>query len=117
MKFSVEFYVTESGKCPVEDFLEDLRQNDPDDHAAVMAELNRMKNRQNHRRPLSRNLEQGLFELRHVGKLNTRILWAFAPGKRIILLHGIRNKGKKIHPAHKQTALKRLTDWAKRNDA
>jgi len=115
MIFSIEFFESESGKCPVEDFLEDLRGSDPDDHAAVVAGLARLRNRQNHREPLSRNLEKGLFELRHIGKLNTRILWAFATGQRIILLHGIRNKAKRIPLRHKETALQRLADWKQRN--
>jgi hypothetical protein len=33
------------------------------------------------------------FELRDVGKLNPRVLWFFMKGRRIVLPHGIRNKG------------------------
>jgi hypothetical protein len=38
MEFSVEFFETKSGGCPVRDFLDELRASDPNDFAAVMAE-------------------------------------------------------------------------------
>jgi hypothetical protein len=31
MEFSVEFYETDAGKCPVQEFLDDLKASDPDD--------------------------------------------------------------------------------------
>ncbi|MGC2625460.1 MAG: type II toxin-antitoxin system RelE/ParE family toxin [Candidatus Udaeobacter sp.] len=48
---------------------------------------------------LSKALGDGLFELRHVGKLNTRVLWFFRKGRRIIAVHGVRNKGQAISEA------------------
>lgn len=74
MEFRVQFYETQEGKIPVQDFLEELKRSDPGDFAAVMAGLGKLKNRQNHREPLTKPLSDGLLELRHVGKLNTRIL-------------------------------------------
>ena len=56
MDFTVEFYETESGACPVRDFLEDLKVTDPDDFAAVIAGLAKLRNRQYHREPLSKAL-------------------------------------------------------------
>lgn len=96
MDFIVEFYEAENGYCPVQEFLDDLKNSDPDDFASVLAGLAKLRNRQYHREPLSKALRDGLFELRHVGKLNTRVLWFFMKGKRIIALHGIRNKGQAI---------------------
>ena len=56
----------------------------------------------------------GSFELRHVGKLNTRVLWFFVKGRRIIAVHATRNKGQAV-PAHDlRTALERMADWLKR---
>ena len=75
MDFTVEFYETESGVCPMQDFLDDLKVTGPDDFAAVIAGLAKLRNRQYHREPLSKALGNGLFEMRHVGKLNTRIIW------------------------------------------
>jgi hypothetical protein len=58
-----------------------------------------LRNRQYHREPLSKALGDDLFELRHVGKLNTRVLWFFVKGRRIIAVHGIRNKGRRFRRA------------------
>ena len=74
MEFSIEFYEASSGRCPVREFLDDLKASDPDDFAAVMAGVARLRNRRYHRPPLSKPVGDDLFELRHVGKLNTRIL-------------------------------------------
>src|SRR5438477_7036812 len=98
MEFTVEFYVSASGHCPVREFLLDLKATDPGDFAAVAAGLETLRHRQHHREPLSKALGEGLFELRHVGKLNTRVLWFFIKGRRIIAVHGIRNKGRAIPP-------------------
>lgn len=115
MQFSVEFYETASGKCPVRDFLEDLRKSDPDDHASVVAGLAKLRDRQYHRAPLSKPIDDQLFELRHVGKLNTRVLYFFMRGRRIVALHGIRNKAQKIPKPDRETALARMKDWLERN--
>ena len=114
MEFIVEFYETESGNCPVREFLEDLKESDPDDFAIVVAGLAKLRNSQYHREPLSKALGDWLFELRHVGKLNTRVLWFFMKGRRIVLLHGIRNKGQAIPARDLNTARERMRDWRNR---
>lgn len=114
MEFSVEFYVTANGGSPVQEFLDELKASDPGDFAAVLAGLAKLKNRQYHREPLTKSLESGLFELRHVGKLNTRVLWFFMKGRRIIAVHGIRNKGQSIPARDLDTARSRMRDWQKR---
>src|SRR6267378_695007 len=92
MEFTVEFYETANGRSPVREFLDELKASDPADFAAVVAGLAKLRNRQYHREPLSKALGDGLFELRHVGKLNTRVIWFFMKNRRIVALHGIRNK-------------------------
>jgi phage-related protein len=114
MEFTVEFYVNAGGRSPVREFLDELRQSDPDDFAAVLAGLAKLRNRQYHREPLSKALGGGLFELRHVGKLNTRVLWFFVKGRRIIAVHGIRNKGQAIPVRELDTARERMGDWRNR---
>jgi hypothetical protein len=104
MDFRLEFYETTSGKCPVREFLDGLKLSDPDDFAAVVAGLTKLRNSHYHREPLSKALGDGLFELRHAGKLNTRVLWFFMKGRRIVLLHGIRNKGETISSRDLATA-------------
>ena len=114
MNFSVEFYETAAGRCPVREFLDELKASDPGDFAAVLAGLAKLQNRRYHAEPLSRALGGGLFELRHVGKLNTRILWFFVKGRRIIAVHAIRNKGQAIAAQELQTARERIAAWQKR---
>jgi phage-related protein len=114
MDFTVEFYETEKGKCPVQDFLDELKTSDPNDFAAVLAGLAKLRSRQYHREPLSKALGDGLFELRHVGKLNTRVLWFFMKNRRIVAVHGIRNKGQLIPARDLYAARERMRDWRKR---
>ena len=114
MDFTVEFYETETGKYPVREFLDELKASDPDDFAAVVAGLAKLRSRQYHREPLSKAFGDGLFELRHVGELNTRVLWFFMKNRRIVALHGIRNKGRTIPSRDLNTARERMRDWRKR---
>ena len=114
MEFTVEFYESDAGRCPVREFLDELKQSDPVDHAAVLRGLAKLRNRQYHREPLSKALGDGLFELRHVGKLNTRVMWFFVKDRRIIAVHGIRNKGQAIPARDLDTAQDRMHDWQER---
>ncbi len=114
MEFTVEFYETRNGRAPVREFLDELRQSDPGDFAAVLAGLARLRNRQYHREPLTKSLGDGLFELRHIGKLNTRVLWFFMKGRRIVAVHGIRNKGQAIPSRDLDTARERMREWRER---
>ena len=114
MDFTVEFYETEAGKCPVREFLDELKASDPHDFAAVVAGLAKLRSRKYHREPLSKALGDGLFELRHVGKLNTRVLWFFMKNRRIVAVHGIRNKGQVIPARDLNTARERMREWRTR---
>ena len=114
MEFTVEFYESEAGRAPVQEFLDELKASDPGDFAVVMAGFAKLRNRQYHREPLTKPLGDGLFELRHVGKLNTRVLWFFVKGRRIITVHGIRNKGQAIAARDLDTARARMRDWQER---
>src|SRR6266446_4132372 len=114
MKFQVEFYETVNGHSPVREFLLELKASDCNDFAAVAAGLEKLRDRRYHREPLTKALDNGLFELRHVGKLNTRVLWFFVKGRRIILVHGIRNKGQATPARDLATALDRMRDWQER---
>ena len=114
MEFTVEFYESAAGNCPVREFLDDLKTTDRDDHAAVLSGLVKLRQRQYHREPLSKSIGDGLYELRHVGKLIARVLWFFMKGQRIIAVHGIRNKGQAIAERDLRTARDRMDDWKKR---
>jgi phage-related protein len=114
MEFTVEFYESVNGQSPVQDFLDSLKSSDLGDFATVMAGLAKLRNRQYHRPPLSKALGDGLFELRHVGKLNTRMFWFFVRGRRIVVVHGIRNKGQAVPARDLETARGRMRDWLER---
>ena len=116
MQFALEFYETPSGQCPVRDFLDNLKESDPDDFAAVVAGLAKLRSRQYHRPPLSKSIGDDLFELRHVGKLNTRVLFFFMKDRRIIAVHGIRHKGREMPARDRKTALERKADWMIRHN-
>ncbi len=117
MEFTIEFYLSANGRSPVQEFLEELKESDPNDFAAVLAGLAKLRNRQYHREPLSKALGDGLFELRHVGKLNTRVFWFFMKGRRIVAVHGIRNKGQAIPVRELNTARERMREWQERIDS
>lgn len=114
MEFTVEFYETQSGRCPLREFLDDLKGDNPDDFAIVMAGLAKLRNRQYHKPPLSKPTGGDLFELRHIGKLNTRVLYFFAKGRRIIAVHGVRNKAREISKRDLGVALERKENWLSR---
>ena len=97
------------------EFLDKLKETNSDDFTVAMAGLAKLRNKQYHRPPLSKYIRDDLFELRHVGKLNTRVLYFFAKGQRIIAVHGIRNKARKISERDLKVALQRKEDWQLRN--
>ncbi len=115
MDFSVEFYESASGQSPLRQFLLALKASDPGDFAVVAAGLEKLRHRQFHHEPLTKALDDGLFELRHVGKLNTRVLWFFMKGRGIVAVHGIRNKGQAIPARDLDTGRARMRDWKERN--
>ncbi len=98
------------------EFLDAMKASDPDDFAAVVAGLAKLRNRQYHREPLCKALGEGLFELRHIGKLNSRVLWFFVKHRRIVAVHGIRNKSRAVPTRDIETATKRMRDWQRRMD-
>ena len=97
------------------EFLNDLREVDSDTFPIILAGLKKLEHRSNHREPLSKSIGNGLYELRHVGKLNARVIWFYVKGRRMIAVHGIRNKAKKIRKQDLEIALSRKIDWEKRN--
>lgn len=115
MEFSVEFYKNKSGSCPIQEFLDILKEKDPDDFAIILAGLSKLRQGDYHRPPLSKPIGEELFELRHVGKLNARIIYFFMKGRKIIAVHGIRNKANKIPESDLKIAKSRKQDWEKRN--
>lgn len=117
MQFEVEFYVGAGGSNPLEDFFEELRDSDPRVHQRLMNGLAKLRFRENHRMPLCRPLGDGLFELRHLGLLNARVLWFFVVGSRIVAVHAIRNKAQALPEGDLRLARTRKADWLRRHQA
>ena len=111
MEFTGELYETTLGRRPLREFLDAIKETDPDDFAAIMAGIAKLRNRQYHRLPLSKPIGNGLFELRHVGKQNARLLYFFAARRRVVIVHGIRNKSVEIPKRDREVALERREDW------
>jgi phage-related protein len=113
--FEVELYRAANGFSPVEAFLRALADEDFKEYFLLDRGLKRLKQRINHREPLTKALGGGLFELRHQHSLNARILWFFVKGRRIIAVHGIRHKAQAIHATDLQVARERQADWLRRH--
>ena len=114
MEFSILFYEEESGRAPIQEFLDGLKHQQPNLHALVLAGLAKLQDRQNHREPLSRHVEGSLFELRVGRKDIARVIYFFRQGRRIVLLHGFVKKTQKLPRREIEIALRRLEDYVRR---
>jgi len=72
--------------------------------------LQRITEDAHYRPPLSKSIGDDRFELRQVGKLNTRVLYFFMKSRRIILVHGIRKKTRALSARDRVIALERKYD-------
>lgn len=114
MEFTVKLYVTEGGRCPVQEFLQDLRRQDKRHWMTVVEALRKMRYRENHAYPLSKRVRDGLFEVRVVAARQTRVFFCFAEGRRVILLHAIAKITPAL-PSHEiEVALQRMRDFERR---
>jgi phage-related protein len=116
MEFDVQFYKTMTGESPVREFLLDMCNRDPDEYSKILSEITQLRDRLFHRAPYSKPIGDGLFELRHRGRLNTRLIYFFVVGRRIIMVHGIRNKAQDIPRQDRHIALERMKDWIRRHE-
>lgn len=89
--FDVDFYRTESGKCPTEEYLDSLNKKLRVKTLRSISILEEFGNELRH--PISAPLGDGIFELRTiVGNDITRVLYFFMIGEKIILTHGFTKK-------------------------
>ncbi len=113
MNFQIEFYVSEAGDSPVEDFVRNLPPKMRAKVAAMIELLGEYGNAL--RKPYSSHLDDGIFELRcKFGSDITRALYFFYVGKRIILTNGFVKKTQKTPPEEIDLAKKRRKDFIKR---
>ena len=113
--FDIEFYETEDGKKPVEEFLDSL---DPKMNAKMVSLMELLEEKGNAlREPYSGPLGDGIFEIRcKVGNNITRALYFFFSGGKIIITNGFTKKEQKTPPAEIKLAKKRRADWKARHE-
>ena len=114
--FVVEFYESDDGKYPAEDFLRSL---DTKMMVKMYGLIGILEERGNMlREPYSKYIEDGIFELRvKVGTDISRVLYFFYVGKKIILTNGFIKKTQKTPKkeiekakAYRENYLKRMVE-------
>lgn len=111
MEFEILFYKNEEGNSPVEEFLVKLAKSNRVLVAKTRNGIERLRNRAYHRQPLSKYVEQSLWELRiRAGTDILRILYTFSKGRIIILLHTFVKKQRKTPVSELKIARKRLKE-------
>ena len=114
-KFIVEFYETENGNIPVEEFLNML---DVKMRAKLLGIIKILQEKGNRlREPYSKHLDDGIFELRgKVGSDISRVLYFFYYNKKIILTNGFIKKTQKTPKTEIDKAKKYRSDYLARID-
>ena len=114
-KFIVEFYETENGNIPVEEFLNML---DVKMRAKLLGIIKILQEKGNRlREPYSKHLDDGIFELRgKVGSDISRVLYYFYYNKKIILTNGFIKKTQKTPKTEIDKAKKYRSDYLERID-
>ncbi len=91
----VELYAHDDGESPVEAFINALPTKVRARLRANLDHLAMVGNRA--AAPLSKPLGEGLFELRvSLGRMEVRLLYAFFPDRRIVLLHASLKKTRAV---------------------
>lgn len=115
-EFKVDFYKKEDGTKPVGQFVRSL---DIKMKAKVVANMHLLEEYGNMaREPLSKELEDGIFELRTVeGNDIVRILYFFDKDRIIIATNGFVKKQKKTPRSEIELAKNRRSDYRHRKEA
>ncbi len=115
-KFNVDFYKEVDGTKPVGEFIRTLNVKMK---AKVVANMHLLEEYGNmSREPLSKELEDGIFELRTVvGSDIVRILYFFDKGRVIMATNGFVKKKQKTPRSEIELAKKRRADYYRRKGA
>lgn len=113
--YSVEYYETESGERPAEDFI--LAQ-DRKMQAKILALLQLLKQKGPElREPCSKLLNDGIFEVRvQHGSDISRVLYFFVKGRKVILTNGFIKKTAKTPPGELDRAKSYRADYKRREE-
>ena len=112
-QFTVEFYETEEGIIPVEEFLDGL---DIKMRAKLVMLMKVLQEKGNSlREPYSKHLDDGIFEIRgKIGSDISRVLYFFYYGRKIIITNGFIKKTKKTPKSEIELAKKYREDYIER---
>ncbi len=114
MDFDVSYYTDLNGKKPVQDFLEEVFDKNYALWSECISSIEKSKHRIYHKEPFSKVLGFGLLEIRVRSKNDiARIIFAFARGRKIILLHGFIKKTEKTPLKELEIAKDRLKNLLK----
>ena len=116
IQFQVEFYDTEDGRTPTQEFLDSL---EPKMNAKMVGLMEILEEKgYSLREPYSAPLEDGIFELRAVQGSNiSRALFFFYVEGRIVITHGFIKKTQKTPRAQIELAKKYRADFLRRQQA
>ncbi len=113
MNFDVEFYETDDGKTPVEDFLSAI---EPKMRAKMVSLMGLLEEKGTSlREPYTKHLENGIFELRcrFSGNISRALFFFYIEGK-IIITNGFIKKTQKTPQREIQLAKERREDYLRR---
>lgn len=114
MSWNIEYYETEGGNSPVQEFIDSL----PDQHQAkitqridLLAEKGTLL-----KEPYVKNVKEKIWELRILAKENIHRIFYFAyTGRKMVLLHGFTKKTEKTPKKEIDIAEERIKDYIRRN--
>ncbi len=111
--FSIDFYETLNGDCPVEDF---IKSQNVKMRAKIYRTLELLEERGNFlRMPHSEHLDDGIFQIRaQIGNDIARVLYFFVVGRQIILTNGFVKKTQETPPAEIELAKKYRAEYLSR---
>jgi phage-related protein len=111
--WTIVFYLEDSGANPVDRFLSQL---DARTQAKFVWAIEQLRVRNiTAREPLVKHLAGKLYELRVESQTNIyRLLYFFAPGRRIVFLHGFQKKTQKTPGRELTLAVQRMDRFSER---
>jgi phage-related protein len=113
-KWIVEFYRKANGRCPTEEFLDSLEN---EEKVFIRRAIQRLEEYgYKLKRPHAAPLRDHILELRrrtHQG--NIRLLYFFFDGKKFIITHGFKKKSTRVPSNEIEKAIEYRKDYLKRN--
>lgn len=114
--FQINKYKTESGKCPLDDFIKELLDSGGKQEVAKMQDyinlLGELGDDILSNSNWAKNLEDGILELRP--KSNRVLYFYCSSNKEYVLLHGFKKKQQKTPPEEIERAKNEAADYERR---